>query len=313
MTEAPYTDDLVKALESVTEREGLADLLRQLRARADSPSLRSLEKLSVSKEGATPLSRSAVSDMLRGIRFPRKGVVLSFVQACGGGDVTPWLRAWERIAASEQRRRQTEDPSSVSEQVLATARQQADLIVAEAKHQAAQILARAGHRNIPGQQTGQIQECAECAAIPWTRPSLHPNYDHVHGVNSLPNAEQYADIESYSVTYGYAVGFDGRVPQTWVFFEHLEPALVFGRAGRMSTRDISSYGVFAAVREVRYNHDLKREVITLLVSGTAFDREEDEAEAFVRWLEGCRPESADFEPGDDTAAAPLARRVAPYE
>ncbi|MEZ7005477.1 hypothetical protein [Streptomyces sp. AD55] len=53
------------------------------------------------------------------------------------------------------------------------------------------------------------------------------------------------------------------VRRTWVFFEHLEPALVFGRAGRMSSYGITSYGVGQAAREVRFDHDTGRRVTTL--------------------------------------------------
>ena len=33
------------------------------------------------------------------------------------------------------------------------------------------------------------------------------------------------------MTHGYAVGMGGRLPQIWVFFGDLEPAVVFGQAG----------------------------------------------------------------------------------
>ena len=96
MDGSPYTEDL--QLASVDAWEALSALLRTVHVRADKPSLRVLEARS--RHGATPLSKTVVSEMLRGTRFPRKAVMLAFLQACGIHDerVEPWLRAWERIA-----------------------------------------------------------------------------------------------------------------------------------------------------------------------------------------------------------------------
>jgi transcriptional regulator with XRE-family HTH domain len=92
----PYTQDL--DLASVNAWEEFSALLRTVHLRADKPSLRTLEARS--RHSATPLSKTVVSEMLRGTRVPRKVVVLAFLQACGIQDerLEPWLRAWERIA-----------------------------------------------------------------------------------------------------------------------------------------------------------------------------------------------------------------------
>jgi transcriptional regulator with XRE-family HTH domain len=96
----PYTEDL--DLATVTAREELTALLTTVHLRADRPSLRTLEARS--RHGPTPLSKTVVSEMLKGTRFPRKAVMLAFLEACGvhGGDLESWKRAWERIAVSEQ-------------------------------------------------------------------------------------------------------------------------------------------------------------------------------------------------------------------
>jgi transcriptional regulator with XRE-family HTH domain len=93
---APYTEDL--DLASVNTSEEFSAMLRTVHRRADKPSLRTLEALS--RRGPAPLSKTVVSEMLKGTRFPRKAVVLAFLQACGihGEQAGPWLRAWERIA-----------------------------------------------------------------------------------------------------------------------------------------------------------------------------------------------------------------------
>ena len=95
--DAPGTEDL--DLASVTTCEQLAVLLRTVHLMADKPSLRTLEART--RHRATPLSKTVASEMLKGKRFPRKAVMVSFLQACGIQDdrLSPWLRAWERIVA----------------------------------------------------------------------------------------------------------------------------------------------------------------------------------------------------------------------
>lgn len=134
-------------------------------------------------------------------------------------------------------------------------------------------------------------ECPDCHG-----PT--PNYDHIHGATTLPRRTHTND---HVVTPGYAVGMSGvggqGLPQTWVFFEDVEPALVFGRAGRMSGGDISGYGVYEAAAEVRFNG--RRDVTTLHVKSDqpSLDRGEGEAEVFARWVAGCDPTSSYFQRG----------------
>jgi hypothetical protein len=100
MDDAPYTDDL--DLSAVSTRDDLAALLRTVHVRADKPSLRTLEART--RRSRTPLSKTVVAEMLKGTRFPRKVVMISFVRACGVADdaTEPWQRAWERAAANEE-------------------------------------------------------------------------------------------------------------------------------------------------------------------------------------------------------------------
>lgn len=134
-------------------------------------------------------------------------------------------------------------------------------------------------------------ECPDCK---WSGP----NYDHIHTAEALP---RHKHTEDHVITRGYAVGMSGNghgLPQMWVFFEDIEPALVFGRAGRMSGGDISGYGVYEAAAEVRFNG--RRDVTTLHVKldqPTSLDRAGGEAEVFARWVAGCDPSSAYFQRG----------------
>jgi transcriptional regulator with XRE-family HTH domain len=99
LDDALYTGDL--DLASVTTPEELTALLRIVHLRADKPSLRDLQ--AKTRHRATPLSKTVVSEMLRGIRNPRRAVMVSFLLACGVQDdhIEPWLRAWERIATRQ--------------------------------------------------------------------------------------------------------------------------------------------------------------------------------------------------------------------
>lgn len=100
MDDAPYTGDL--DLGAVSTRDDLAALLRTVHIRADKPSLRTLEART--RHSATPLSKTAVAEMLKGVRFPRKAVMVAFLRACGMNDdsVELWRRTWERVAAGEE-------------------------------------------------------------------------------------------------------------------------------------------------------------------------------------------------------------------
>ncbi len=95
-----FTRDLDIA--SAHTRDDLAALLRIIHTRADRPSLRTLEART--RYALAPLSKTVVSEMLRGTRFPRKAVMVSFLRTCGVPEeaMEPWQRCWERVAANEQ-------------------------------------------------------------------------------------------------------------------------------------------------------------------------------------------------------------------
>jgi hypothetical protein len=101
MHDASDLDDL--GLAAVHTPEDLAARLRTIRILADKPSLRTLE--TKTKHDRTPLSKTTVAEMLKGVRFPRKAVMLSFLRACGVPEdaMEPWLRAWQRIASNAQK------------------------------------------------------------------------------------------------------------------------------------------------------------------------------------------------------------------
>jgi hypothetical protein len=146
-------------------------------------------------------------------------------------------------------------------------------------------------------------DCPECGGVFMDGP--HPNYDHLHGTTAerLPRARR---TDSRVVTRGYAVGMSGFLPQFWVFFDRIEPAYAFGRAGRMApTGDITSYGVYEAAHEVRWDEGQVRDVRTLHVAtDTSLREHADDKDLLTRWLRGTAPQSAYYQPpGSEQALA----------
>jgi vacuolar-type H+-ATPase subunit H len=146
----PFTEDL--DLATVRSREELAEILRILHARADSPSLRDLSKWSTAN-GRPALAKTTISEMLAGKRLPRKGVLLAFVEACGipVESLEPWQRAWERIAPADVARPTLQaELRQIREQAVAEAEIRATEIIAGAEAKAALMLSATAMQG-PGQ------------------------------------------------------------------------------------------------------------------------------------------------------------------
>ncbi|SEG94152.1 Exonuclease [Thermomonospora echinospora] len=139
-----------------------------------------------------------------------------------------------------------------------------------------------------------IADCPDCRRSMSTG-MRQPHYDHVHVVEDLPRD---CRSDSRTIVRGYAVGFAGTrgFPQTWIFFADLEPAIVFGRAARMSAYDINSYGVYEAAHDTFVDQSLNRNVATLhLKAGTDLRDHDTERPILERWIQGCHPQSAYYE------------------
>jgi hypothetical protein len=85
-------------LGTVNTASALAAALRQVHVRAGKPTLRPLEARTRHQD--TPLSKTVVSEMLRGTRFPTRAVMIAFLRACDVQDASmeSWQRTWERVA-----------------------------------------------------------------------------------------------------------------------------------------------------------------------------------------------------------------------
>lgn len=171
MTHPHPVDDIDPT--AATSWEELATCLRWLRARADNISYRELERWG--EEHQKPLPRTTLLEVLHGRRFPRKTLLLAFVEACGVDPATDtrWERTWnelneqlylgdasvpivqvEDMAGSEERSfRPTDErppepaiPAEVwdkAQEVIRQARLSAKQIVSDAREEAGAVVERA--------------------------------------------------------------------------------------------------------------------------------------------------------------------------
>lgn len=94
--------------EQAASLEELAQCLRLLHIRFGKPSYRDLDERTAHASGYLPgthlervrLGRSNTSEMLRGLKFPGKALLLTFAEACGIDLETDrrWEQAWDRLA-----------------------------------------------------------------------------------------------------------------------------------------------------------------------------------------------------------------------
>lgn len=124
MGDAPYTGDL--DLAGISTRDQLAEALRVVHVRADAPSLRILEART--RHGETPLSKTAVGEMLKGARFPRKAVMVAFLRVCGISDdaMEPWRRAWDQVAVGTKAATRPESGTQAGSSAIGSRADEAD-------------------------------------------------------------------------------------------------------------------------------------------------------------------------------------------
>ena len=130
-------------------REDLARCLRQLHRRADSLSTRELEKrtklatgnLPGTKYQRVPLGRNAISEMLRGQKFPKKAFLLTFLEACGVDLAADrrWEKAWDRLVGHDQNQSAAREIQQLRQQIAELSQQ-----LAAAEHRAEAAPAQAG-------------------------------------------------------------------------------------------------------------------------------------------------------------------------
>ena len=117
-------------------------------------------------------------------------------------------------------------------------------------------------------------------------------YDEVRDTGRLPLR---AHLDHCIVRRGFAAEIDGSRTELWFFFEHLEPALVFGRSARQSLR-INGFGVHPAAEEGVSTPDGRDRRILHVIRSERLDRHDDERRHFLAWANGCDPASAYWPP-----------------
>ncbi|GAA0412329.1 helix-turn-helix transcriptional regulator [Streptomyces luteireticuli] len=125
----------------VSEPWELFQAMAHLRREHGNPTLRELEERAYVDAGhkVSLLPRSTLGPALRGTRFPRKDLLLSFVRHCGGvpeRGLRDWADAWERADAFRRGRARPPDEVARLRDELARTREQLDrarLALAEAR------------------------------------------------------------------------------------------------------------------------------------------------------------------------------------
>ena len=169
-------DDLDPA--KATSLDDLAACLRHVRLCADQPAYRALEQQSLRIGGLLPgtrlkrarLTRSTVSEVLRGRKFPSKAFLLTFVDVCGVDleNDPRWGQAWDRIAPQYQASMEIGEADKLRleneelRQQLAAAERQAEAARGQTQGQLSGHLAaadeRAGATGPPGKAERLRQE-----------------------------------------------------------------------------------------------------------------------------------------------------------
>jgi hypothetical protein len=109
---------------TVRDLADLAACLRRLHLSADRPTYRSLEQQTIHASGLLPgsrlkrarLTRSILSDVLLGRKFPSKAFLLTFIDVCGIDIETDrrWEQAWDRLVLGEIGSGPTPQPQSLA-------------------------------------------------------------------------------------------------------------------------------------------------------------------------------------------------------
>jgi hypothetical protein len=128
----------------------LAACLRHVHLLADKPAYRALEHQTAREGGFLPgarlkrvrLTRSTLSDVLLGRKFPGKAFLLTFVDACGIDleDDRRWEQAWDRLAPQYLEQAAQAEAEQLRQQ-LAAARARADRADKEAEQLRQQLAA----------------------------------------------------------------------------------------------------------------------------------------------------------------------------
>jgi single stranded DNA-binding protein len=137
--------------------DDLASCLKYIHLLADRPAYRTLEQQTAREGGFLPgtrlkrvkLTRSTVSDVLIGRKFPGKAFLLTFVDACGVNleHDRRWEQAWDRLAVQYQQALPLEETERLRQEEVERLRQESEELrqqLTAAKRQAE--AEEAGHR-----------------------------------------------------------------------------------------------------------------------------------------------------------------------
>jgi cell division inhibitor SepF len=175
--------------------DDLAACLRHIRLLADRPTLRELEKQTTQEGGFLPgtrlrrtrLTRTTLSDVLSGRKFPGKAFMLTFVDHCGVDLETDlrWEEAWDRLAAryqadpgeAEKLRRENED----LRQQLAAAKDQAEIAETRARQEQTRVQTAKSHPDLPTTYATTVDGTCVTTLHPQTYGEVRTVGEHFRG------------------------------------------------------------------------------------------------------------------------------------
>jgi hypothetical protein len=117
-------------------------------------------------------------------------------------------------------------------------------------------------------------------------------YAEVRHTDHLPRRSH---LDHRIIREGFAAEIGGVGTELWFFFEHLEPALVFGRSARQSLR-INGYGVHPAAEEISSKPGGRDRRILHVARSERLDRRADERGHFLASANACDVASAYWPP-----------------
>jgi flagellar motility protein MotE (MotC chaperone) len=183
-------------LDDVSDFVSLRECLERVFARAGSPSLRDIERLSQTMPGATPLSRSKLSRMRRGLGDVARAELATLLKVLGvdPADWQRWAAAWGRAAERQTVGLAVQGRAQGSDDVYEVPRMVAEQI-RDLQHDAVTDM-RATREELVAIQAGSSASALPSELDQALRRLVNALEDAIAGVHSVPEVRSEEDESS---------------------------------------------------------------------------------------------------------------------